>query len=87
MSRYSDSIQAQLQAIRNATPDNCVNVDNYSPFVCEVDNSIAYLQSRRTMCDYNHRLVRHTPQILQQSLFCIGVECRGSFIKEQYRAV
>jgi hypothetical protein len=34
----------------------------------------------------NNRFIRHTPQILEQPFFRIGIECRCRFIKEQYRA-
>ena len=56
-------------------------------YVCEVNHPVTYLQSRRAMCDDHNGLIRHTPEILEQMLFRISIECRGCFIQEQYRAI
>ena len=54
--------------------------------ICEIYYSVAYIKCCRTMCNDNDCLVRHTPEILKQPFFRIGIECRSSVIKGQYRA-
>ena len=42
--------------------------------ICEINHSVTYLQCGRAMCHNHNGLIRHTPQILEQSFFRIGIE-------------